>query len=136
MRRLAVLNQEVELKRFDEPEEVRRFPGGRLELVRIGGATVGRAVFQPGWRWSRSLRPLDGTHSCEVPHCWYHVSGWLMVRMDDGEEIECGPGDISLLPAGHDAWVMGDEPVVVVDFQGMIEVAKSAWIVPVKRRGG
>jgi mannose-6-phosphate isomerase-like protein (cupin superfamily) len=126
MRRLEVATQEAaELKRFDEPEEVRHFPGGRLEVVHIGGASVGRAVFQPGWKWSNSVRPLDGTHSCEVPHCWYHVSGWITVRMDDGEEIECGPGDVSLLPPGHDAWVVGDEPAVVVDFQGMIELAKN-----------
>ncbi len=124
LKRTATMKVPAELKRFEEPDEVREFPKGRLELVRIGGATVGRATFQPGWRWSESVQPLAGTKSCEAPHFQYHVSGTFMVRMDDGTELECGPGDVSLLPSGHDAWVVGDEPVVLVDFQGMIDYAK------------
>ncbi len=76
---------------------------------------TGRATFQPGWRWSLSVKPLAGTKSCEAPHLQYHVSGHLHVVMDDGSEDEFGPGDVSLLPPGHDAWVVGKEPVVVVD---------------------
>jgi hypothetical protein len=114
----------ADLKSFGRPDEVREFPAGRLELITIGGAAIGRAVFEPGWRWSTSVKPLAKTHSCEAPHFQYHVSGVLRVRMDDGTELDCRPGDVSLLPSGHDAWVVGNEPVVVVDFQGMLEYAK------------
>jgi len=106
------------------PDEVREFPKGRLELVKIGGATIGRATLQPGWKWSTSVQPLAKTKSCEASHFQYHVAGKLMVKMDDGTIIECNPGDVSLLPLGHDAWVVGDEAVVVVDFQGMVDYAK------------
>jgi hypothetical protein len=115
----------AELKSFGTPDEVREFPLGRLELINIGGATIGRATFQPGWRWSTSLQPLVKTASCEVAHFQYHVSGILHVRMDDGTEYEGHPGDVSLLPSGHDGWVVGDEPAVVVDFQGMADYAKT-----------
>jgi hypothetical protein len=115
----------AELKSFDHPDEVREFPKGRLELVKIGGATVGRAVFQPGWRWSTSVQPLAKTRSCEAPHFQYHVAGVIRVRMDDGSEFDCKAGDVSRLSAGHDAWVVGNEPVVIVDFQGMIDYARA-----------
>lgn len=113
------------LKSFGKPDEVREFPLGKVELVNIGGATIGRATFQPGWKWSTSVQPLAKTKSCEAPHYQYHVSGILKVKMDDGTILECMPGDISLLPMGHDAWVVGNEPAVVVDFQGMIDYAKT-----------
>jgi hypothetical protein len=115
----------AELKNFGNPEEVREFPKGRVDLLKIGGATVGRATFEPGWRWSTSVQPIARTKSCEAPHFQYHVSGVLMVLMDDGTELECKPGDVSLLPSGHDAWVVGNEPAVIVDFQGMVDYAKS-----------
>lgn len=115
----------AELKSFGKPDEVREFPKGRMELIKIGGATVGRAIFQPGWRWSTSIQPLVKTKSCEAAHFQYHVSGVLKVRMDDGTEFECRPGDVSLLPSGHDGWVVGNEPVIVVDFQGMLDYAKA-----------
>ncbi len=114
-----------DVKNFGKPDEVREFPNGRLEIITIGDVTVGRAIFQPGWRWSKSLQPIANTKSCEAPHFQYHVSGVLKVLMDDGTEYECLPGSLSLLPSGHDAWVVGDEPVVVVDFQGMYNFAKN-----------
>jgi hypothetical protein len=117
--------KKAELKNFGKPDEVREFPKGRLELIRIGGATVGRATFEPGWRWATSLQPIAKTKSCDAPHFQYHVSGVLRIRMDDGAEFDCKPGDVSLLPSGHDAWVVGDKPAVVVDFQGMIDYAKA-----------
>jgi hypothetical protein len=116
----------TEVKNFGTPDEVREFPKGRLELMKIGGATIGRAVFEPGWRWSTSVQPLAQTKSCEAPHFQYHVSGILHVKMDDGTEFDCKPGDVSLLPSGHDAWTVGDKPAVVVDFQGMVDYATSA----------
>lgn len=115
----------AELKNFEKPDEVREFPKGRVELVKIGGATIGRATFQPGWKWSTSVQPLAKTTSCEAPHFQYHLSGVLMVKMDDGTVLECKPGQVSLLPQGHDAWVVGNEPAVVVDFQGMIDYART-----------
>ena len=117
--------ERAEVKDFSSPDEVREFPQGRLELMKIGGATVGRAIFQPGWRWSTSVQPLAKTKSCEAPHFQYHVSGTLRIKMDDGTEFDCKPGEVSRLPSGHDAWVVGNEPAVVVDFQGMIDYAKT-----------
>lgn len=115
----------AERKCFGTPDEIREFPKGRLELIKVGAVTVGRAIFEPGWRWSTSVQPVAKTGSCEAPHFQYHVSGILKIRMDDGTEFECGPGDVSTLPSGHDAWVVGDQPVVVVDFQGMLDYARS-----------
>ena len=121
---LAKLMGKAELKSFGKPDEVREFPKGRLELIKIGGVTVGRAVFEPGWKWSTSVQPLAKTKSCEAPHFQYHVSGILVIKMDDGTTMKCRAGDVSLLPSGHDAWVEGNELAVVVDFQGMVDYAK------------
>jgi hypothetical protein len=115
----------AERKSFSKPDEVREFPKGRLELLSINGATIGKAIFQPGWKWSESVQPLVKTKTCEAPHFQYHLSGTLMVQMDDGTLLECKPGDVSLLPSGHDAWVVGNEPVVVIDFHGMIDYGNS-----------
>jgi len=114
----------MEVKSFGTPEEVRTFDKGKVELVKVGGATIGRAVFEPGWRWSTSVKPLAKTKSCEAPHFQYHVAGTLKIVMDDGTTRECRAGDVSLLPSGHDAWVVGNEPAVVVDFQGMADYAR------------
>jgi len=116
----------IEVKNFGSPDETRNFTKGKLELLNVGGRVLGRAVFQPSWRWSTSLKPVVKTESCQAPHLNYHVSGVMHVVMDDGSEKDCKPGDISLLPPGHDAWVVGNEPVVVVDFQGMIDYAKQS----------
>ena len=116
----------IEVKGFGAPDEVRTFEKGRVELVKIGGVTIGRGTFEPGWKWSTHVKPIAKTTSCEAPHFQYHVSGTLKVVMDDGTTRECKAGDVSLLPTGHDAWVVGNEPVVVVDFQGMTNYAKSA----------
>ncbi len=114
----------TEHKTFTRPDEIREFPKGRAEILRIGEGEVGRLVFQPGWRWSTDLKPIVGTASCEAPHFQYHVSGRLAIRMDDGSEFVAGPADVTSLPSGHDAWVVGDEPVVVVDWFGASTYAK------------
>jgi hypothetical protein len=119
----SALLEKTEIKNLGQPDEVREFPLGRLELIHIGGRVVGRTTLQPGWRWSTSVKPIAKTKSCEAPHFQYHISGVLRVKMDDGNEFDCHPGDVSLLAAGHDAWVVGDEPAVVVDFQGMVNYA-------------
>jgi len=114
----------MQRKNLSQPDETREFPQGKLQLVTIGGITFGRGTFQPGWKWSSSVQPLVNTASCEAPHLQYHVQGRLHVVMDDGSEAEYGPGEVSLLPPGHDAWVVGSEPVVVIDVQGMVDYAK------------
>ena len=106
----------VETRNLDAADETRTFEKGRAELVTLAGVTVGRAVFQPGWRWSLHVKPIVGTDSCEVTHTGYVISGRLKVVMDDGSEAELGPGDAHVIPPGHDAWVLGDEPYVAVDF--------------------
>lgn len=115
----------VEIKSFDKPKEIRNFPKGHLDLIEVSGRMIGRATLEPGWRWSECIQPIAKTKSCEAAHFQFHVSGILMVKMDNGETYQCQPGDISVLPPGHDAWVLGDEPVVVVDFQGMADWAIS-----------
>lgn len=123
---MSTLRQTTEHKHFANPDEVRTFPHGKAEIVRIGGGEVGRLVFEPGWRWSNDVKPIAGTKSCEAPHFQYHVSGQLGIRMDDGTEMVAGPGDITSLPKGHDAWVVGDEPVVVIDWYGASNYARSS----------
>lgn len=110
-------------KNFGKADEVREFPKGKLELLKFGDAVVGKATLQPGWKWSESVKSIAATDSCEAPHFQYHASGTLHVKMDDGTEIECKAGDVSLIPPGHDAWVVGNEPVVLIDFQGMVTYA-------------
>jgi len=114
----------VEQRSFSKPEETRKFDLGKVDLVSLGGATFGRAVFQPGWRWSTCVKPIAKTESCEVAHLNLHLSGRLHVLMDDGSEYEFGPGEISQLPPGHDAWVVGNEAAVVIDISGMENYAK------------
>jgi quercetin dioxygenase-like cupin family protein len=113
-------------KSFAAPEETRSVDNGKMEFVDLGDATVMRVTFEPGWRWSESVRPIAGTDSCQVAHLIYVVSGRMVVKMDDGAESEIGPGDVSLIPPGHDAWIVGDEPFVGVDFQGGGVYAKPA----------
>lgn len=106
---------------FDSSDEVNEYPDamGRVEIVELNGKKVGRATMQPGWRWSVHGRPAAGTDSCEVEHIGYVVQGRLTVLMDDGTQIEIGPGDAYHVPPGHDAWVVGDEAVVHLDFGGL-----------------
>jgi hypothetical protein len=122
---MTAVMQVTEHKSFGTPDEVRDFPNGKAEILRVGGADIGRLVLQPGWRWSRDVKPIAQTDSCHAPHFQYHVSGQLMIRMDDGTEILAKAGDITSLPSGHDAWVVGTEPVVVVDWFGASNYAKA-----------
>ena len=120
------MRHETEHKSFGSPDETRDFPNGKAEIISIGRAEVGRMTFEPGWRWANDIQPIAGTESCEAPHFQYHVTGKLAIRMDDGSELIAGPGDVTSLPKGHDAWVVGDEPVVVVDFYGASSYAKGS----------
>lgn len=107
----------LESKNFDVPDEVRPFADkGGAQVVALAGNTVLKARFEPGWRWSEHVRPIAGTDSCQSPHFLYVLSGRMNVLMNDGTEAEAAPNDVVRIEPGHDAWVVGDEPCVVVDF--------------------
>ena len=111
--------QPLEHVSFTDPDEVREGDNWRLELLNLaGGAQVGRITVQPGWRWSQDVKPVAGTDLCMAPHQQYQLSGHMHVVMSDGAEFDTGPGEIVSLPPGHDAWVVGDESVVAIDWQG------------------
>jgi hypothetical protein len=106
----------IEIKSFDSPDEVRPFEGkGEARIVSVAGQEFGKAVFEPGWKWSTNVKPIAGTDSCQFPHLLYVVSGRMRVMMDDGTEAEVGPGDVASIPPGHDAEVVGDEACVTID---------------------
>ena len=114
----------VEHKNLSSADEVRKFECGKLELLKIGGGIVGRLTLEPGWRWSKHVKPIAKTEWCEAPHFQYQISGRLHVKMEDGSEFDMGPGDVSVVAKGHDAWVVGNEPVVLVDWYGASNYAK------------
>ncbi|MDZ4278363.1 MAG: cupin domain-containing protein [Dehalococcoidia bacterium] len=114
----------AEKKSLNAPDETRPFDKGKVEVVKIGGGTVGRGVLEPGWKWSEHVKPIAKTDWCEAPHFQYTISGRARVHMADGTELDIGPGDVAVIPSGHDAWVVGDEPWVSVDWSGLAEYAK------------
>ncbi len=108
------------VKSFSTPDDTRTTHGpGRIDFVSLGELTAGRATFEPGWRWSEHMKPLVGTDLCELTHVGYVVSGRQMVRMADGTELELSAGDAFVVGPGHDMWIIGDEPCVTVDFNGL-----------------
>jgi quercetin dioxygenase-like cupin family protein len=111
----------LQAKRFEAPDEVRPFKDGKgkVELVDLAGNKVGYGTFEPGWRWSEHVKTLSGTDSCQVEHIGYVLQGHMHVAMDGGDELEVGPGDAFLMPPGHDAWIVGDEACVLLDFGGL-----------------
>jgi hypothetical protein len=121
---MAVGTQYAERKHLSTPDETRNFPKGKLEVVTVGGHGMGRGTFEPGWKWSECVKPIANTDSCQAPHLGYVISGRMMTVMDDGTKIEFGPGDAMSLPPGHDAWIVGNEQCVVVDFVGFENYAK------------
>lgn len=115
----------IEVKNFDAPDETRPFEGnGKADVVQLGGRTIGRATFEPGWRWSENVKPIAQTDSCQVSHLGYILSGRMRVFMDDGAQGEAGPGDVFAIPPGHDAEVVGDQPCIALDFGEYAEYAK------------
>jgi quercetin dioxygenase-like cupin family protein len=112
------------LKRFDLPDEVRRFDKGKFEIVRLAGVTVGKATYEPGWKWSKHVQPVSGTHSCQIEHVGLVLAGRAKVLMDDGTELDLTPGDLFHVAPGHDSWVVGDEPYVSLHFLGADEYAR------------
>jgi hypothetical protein len=114
-----MLQQEVALKRFEKPDETREFEKGKFEIVRIGGLTIGRATYQPGWKWSEHVRPLAGTDFCNVEHVGLVVSGHATAAMKNGTVHDLVAGTLFYIPAEpHDSWVVGDEPYVSLHFMG------------------
>ena len=107
----------VESRNFDSPDETRTPDKTKVEVVRLGGATVARFTFQPGWRWSECVKPVAGTESCQARHVGAMVAGRLHVVHQDGSAGEVGPGEAYVIEPGHDAWVVGDEPVVAFEFE-------------------
>jgi len=115
---------EVILKRFDHPDEVRTFEKGKFELVKVGGMSIGRATYQPGWKWSEHVGKASGVKSCSVEHVGMVVSGRATAAMDDGRVIEMKAGDLFYIAPGHDSWVIGDEPYVSLHFMGAEQYAQ------------
>ena len=111
--------QEAILKRFETPDEVRIFDKGRFDVVHIGGMTIGRASYEPGWKWSAHVAPIAGTPFCGVEHVGMVISGRAMAAFADGTQIEMGPGHLFYIPpVPHDSWVIGDKPYVSLHFLG------------------
>jgi quercetin dioxygenase-like cupin family protein len=116
---------DVILKRFDTPDEVRALNKGRFEIVRLGGMTIGRATYEPGWKWSEHVGPAVGAARCEVEHVGMVLSGTATAAFDDGRVIELRPGELFYIPpVPHDSWVVGDEPYVSLHFLGADQYAK------------
>ena len=109
--------EKMEVKSFSKPDEVRKFEKGRVELVKIGGAMVGKGIFEPGWKWSECVKPVAGTESCQVRHVGVVQSGRMHVAHEDGTEQEIGPGEAYVIEPGHDAWILGDERFVGYEFE-------------------
>ncbi len=117
----------MEVKNFDSPDETRPFEGkGKADVLQLAGQVIGRAVFEPGWRWSNNVKPIAGTESCQISHLGYCVSGRMKIYMDDGSETEVTAGTVVAIPPGHDAEVVGDETCVFLDFSGFESYAKGA----------
>ncbi len=121
------MTQPLEHFSFTQPHEVREGDNWRIELINLaGGGQVGRLTLQPGWRWTEHVKPVAGTDLCQAPHLAYQVQGHLRVKMEDGTELDVHAGEVSSLPPGHDAWVVGNEPVISVDWQGSSVWAKAS----------
>jgi class 3 adenylate cyclase len=115
----------IEVKRFQDPDEVVTFDHGHVNLVKVGGLAIAREVLEPGWRWSVHVKPIAGTERCEFHHVSFLLEGRVAVESRDGEVRELVAGDISDVAPGHDAWVLGDQPAVQIDFQGVIGWGKA-----------
>ena len=121
---MATTLHAAEKKNFARPDETRTFTHGKLDVVKVGTTAMGRAAFQPGWKWSQDIKPIAQTPSCQAEHLGYVISGNMTVVMDDGTRLAFGPGDVMALPPGHDAWVDGTAVCEIIDFVGFADYAK------------
>jgi Cupin domain len=109
----------MEKKSLDSsPDETITFEKGKVEIAKVGDTNIGRGYFEPGWSWEKSIKPIAKTDTCQLPHTHYVISGRLKVVTDDGTEEEFGRGDVAYVPPGHNSWVVGNEPLVILDFSG------------------
>jgi quercetin dioxygenase-like cupin family protein len=115
-------------KSLNSPDEIKHLGKGKIEIVNLEGTMIQRVTLKPGWRWSHDARPVLGTQSCPSNHTQYLINGRLMILMEDGHQMELQAGDAAIVPSGHDAWVIGDEPCVLIDFMGAKEF--SEWEKP------
>jgi hypothetical protein len=120
----SVQTRLLEVKGFAKPDETRTFEKGKMEILNMEEGVIGRLTLEPGWQWSKHVKPIAKTEWCYAPHFQYQVSGRVHVRMEDGTEFETGPGEVMNIPSGHDAWVVGNEPVVFIDWEGARNYAK------------
>jgi mannose-6-phosphate isomerase-like protein (cupin superfamily) len=121
------MHREIHSRNLDKnPDEVRKLPNGKTDIANLGDATVARMTAEPGWKWSNDVKPIVNTNSCQLAHTQYAISGRLRVKMDDGTEQEFGPGEAMYIPPGHDAWVVGNEPFVAVEFTSRKEYATTS----------
>lgn len=109
----------LQRRRFSEPTDVRPFSHGRVDIIELGDHVIGREVYEPGWRWSIDVKPIAGTDFCQYHHVGYSASGLVKIQLSDGTELEIGPEEVFEIPPGHDAWVVGDEPWISIDFESM-----------------
>ncbi len=118
----------ISKSRFEDSTEIRSFADGKghLSMIDLDGMAVGRSVFEPGWRWSDHVKPIAGTDSCQVAHAGFVLSGHITIRMNDGTEENFDPGDVMVVRPGHDAWTVGSEPCIMLDWQGALNYAKSS----------
>jgi quercetin dioxygenase-like cupin family protein len=111
------------IKRFQQPDETRIFEKGKFEIIHIGNMTIGRAEYQPGWRWSEHVSPIAGTPLCQTDHIGLVLSGRAKLKMEDGSEVTLTPGDMFAIAPGHDSWVVGNDTYVSLHFLGAGEYA-------------
>ena len=121
---MAAIIEQQEKKSFSKPDDVRSFEKGKIEVVSVGDTTIGRTILQPGWRWSTCVKPIAQTEYCEVSHLMCMTSGRMHVKMEDGNEFDIAAGEVATIPPGHDAWVVGNEPVVGFDIVGAAHYAE------------
>jgi hypothetical protein len=115
----------VEARDFASPDETRTPDKTTVEVVKLAGGEIGRYTFEPGWRWSECIKPIVKTDTCQVEHIGYALSGTLHIKHEDGTELEVTAGDVYRVAPGHDAWTVGDEPAIFVEFQGAANYAQS-----------
>jgi hypothetical protein len=114
----SVLNEMQRKSLNSSPDETVTFEKGKVDIAKVGDTTIGRGYFEPGWSWEKSIKPIAKTDSCQLPHTHYVISGRLKVALDDGTEEEFVSGDVVYVPPGHNSWVVGNEPLVILDFGG------------------
>jgi hypothetical protein len=118
------MGSSIDIHTFDKPDEVRQFPNGHIEIVKTADGEIGRSTFEPGWRWSNDVKPIAQTETCQVRHLGYQIAGTLHIEIEGGGSYDLNPGSVSMIPPGHDAWVVGDESVILIDWAGASHYAK------------